>query len=114
MTRARKKDSSTCDARKEEGQKGASLMPHTKHQEGSARSRFCRDVACDVQVQRMYVGVTSCRHCQVDAHRDEEAGPKDTYNMWAEGSVLPTIYWTYLAYYSILLERGRAGFLVSM
>ena len=25
----------------------------------------CRDVACDVQVQRMYVGVTSCRHCQV-------------------------------------------------
>ena len=31
---------------------------------------LCRDVACDVQVQRiMYVGVTPCRHCQVDAHR---------------------------------------------
>ena len=29
----------------------------------------CRDVACDVQVQHVYVGVTSCRHCQVDSHR---------------------------------------------
>ena len=48
------------------------------------RNMLCRDVACDVQVQRMYVGVTSCRRCQVDAHRDDEAGPKDTYNMWAE------------------------------
>ena len=29
----------------------------------------CRDVACDVQVQRMLASHLAATHCQVDAHR---------------------------------------------